>query len=217
MLTGRAAVRPLRSAISSRREHTPQAPHLPKTPATTPPKHHQHPHKHTPTLTTETHTTYATPHLPPNTTPEPAIYSPTQHLTPHAPQHIPKSPPRTTPTPAPTRTTCPPAPPTIPTPHQRPVHPRAPRHAPLPTVQPPTRLLPQPKPALHAFGTPPPPPNAATTSTTTSTLPTAQLPNRSLGTPHTATSGTALRTRVSTMSALVRMTPAPPAGCSATR
>jgi hypothetical protein len=59
----------LTSAISSRREHTPQAPHSPKTPAPTPPKHHQHPLKHTPTLTTETHTTNATPHLQPNTTP----------------------------------------------------------------------------------------------------------------------------------------------------
>ena len=76
-------------------------------------------------------------------------YSPTQQLTPHAPQHIPKSPPRTTPTPAPTRTACPPAPRTIPTPHHRPIHPRAPRHAPLPTLKTPTRLLPQPKPALQ--------------------------------------------------------------------
>jgi hypothetical protein len=76
-------------------------------------------------------------------------YSPTQQLTPHAPQHIPKSPPRTTPTPAPTRTACPPAPRTIPTPHHRPIHPRAPRHAPLLAVQPPARLLPQPKPALQ--------------------------------------------------------------------
>ena len=57
------------SAISSRREHTPRTPHSLKTPATTPPKHHQYRLKHTPTLTTETHTTNATPHPHPNTTP----------------------------------------------------------------------------------------------------------------------------------------------------
>ena len=115
------------SAISSRREHTPRTPHSLKTPATTPPKHHQYRLKHTPTLTTETHTTNAIPHPHPNT-PEPAIYSPRQHLTPHAPQHIPNSPPRTTPTPAPTRTTRPLAPPTIPTPADAPAlkaHPAA--------------------------------------------------------------------------------------------
>jgi len=73
----------LMSAISSRCEHTPQAPHSPKTPATTPPKHHQHPHKHTPTLTTETHTTNATPHPHPNTTPHRHFSA----LHPHTPHH----------------------------------------------------------------------------------------------------------------------------------
>ena len=67
------------SAISSRREHTPQALHSPKTP----PKHHQHRHKHTPTLTTETHTTNATPHLQPNTTPHRQFSA----LHPHTPHH----------------------------------------------------------------------------------------------------------------------------------
>jgi hypothetical protein len=83
------------------------------------------------------------------TAPPPVVYSSRHQLTPHAPQHIPKSPPRTPPTPAPTRTPCPPTPRTKPTPHQRPIHPRTPRHAPLPTVTTPTRLLPQPKTALH--------------------------------------------------------------------
>ena len=69
----------LKSAISSRREHTPQALHSPKTP----PKHHQHRHKHTPTLTTETHTTNATPHLQPNTTPHRQFSA----LHPHTPHH----------------------------------------------------------------------------------------------------------------------------------
>jgi len=71
------------SAISSRREHTPQALNPPKTPATTPPKHHQYRLKHTPTLTTETHTTNATPHPHPNTTPHRQFSA----LHPHTPHH----------------------------------------------------------------------------------------------------------------------------------
>jgi hypothetical protein len=158
----------LTSAISSRREHTPQAPHSPKTPAPTPPKHHQHPLKHTPTLTTETHTTNATPHLQPNTTPHRDFSA----LHPHTPRdpitrhllsvfavrfkHRPHpNPPRGR---GGSRGSSPvhgggweggmlknqrkDA-------YQRPVHPRTPRHAPLPAVKTPTRLLPQPKTALH--------------------------------------------------------------------
>jgi hypothetical protein len=146
------------SAISSRREHTPQALHSPKTP----PKHHQHRHKHTPTLTTETHTTNATPHLQPNTTPHRQFSA----LHPHTPHHprtrhlftntshrtlhnTSRTVHRARPRHPPPRTTRPLAPRTIPAPHQRPIHPRTPRHAPLPAVKTPARLLPQPKPALH--------------------------------------------------------------------
>jgi hypothetical protein len=213
----------LTSAISSRREHTPQAPHSPKTPAPTPPKHHQHPLKHTPTLTTETHTTNATPHLQPNTTPHRDFsalhpHTPrdpiTRHLLPIARAEFTIAPllqvppasrgePRTGSVPPARRgnlkeggfnracfcklwsprlvsvfalvfqhAPLPTSPVdgggvTAPSPlagrvgvgamfkshckdaYQRPVHPRTPRHTPLPAVKTPTRLLPQPKPALH--------------------------------------------------------------------
>jgi hypothetical protein len=203
----------LTSAISSRREHTPQAPHSPKTPAPTPPKHHQHPLKHTPTLTTETHTTNATPHLQPNTTPHRDFsalhpHTPrdpiTRHLLPIARAEFTIAPLLQVPPASrgePRTGSVPPArrgnlkeggfnracfcklwsprlvsvfalvnmPPSqrgrgrshgsLPAramfkshckdAYQRPVHPRTPRHTPLPAVKTPTRLLPQPKTALH--------------------------------------------------------------------
>jgi hypothetical protein len=114
------------SAISSRREHTPQALHSPKTPA----KHHQHRHKHTPTLTTETHTTNATPHLHPNTTPHRHFSA----LHPHTPHHpitrhlFPHSTPHTA------RSTTHPEQSTAHDPDTRPIHPRTPR-SPLSTPQ----------------------------------------------------------------------------------
>jgi hypothetical protein len=129
-------------------KRTQNATHNPPTPhKTSQPKRLQPTQQHT-NIPTPTHTPIFQRlcHTEPSPT-QHAVYALTQQPTPRTPQHIPKTPPRTRTTP-PTHTTCPPPRP-IPTPHQHPIQPRAPRHAPLPTIQPPTRLLTQPKPTLH--------------------------------------------------------------------
>jgi hypothetical protein len=176
---GARSPRPLKSAISSRREHTPQAPPSLKTPATTHPKHHPHHHKHTQNRTTETHITNSTPQPHPNTTthrPVSALlpytsYAPiTRHLCPQttvraqgvAPlyrtlHHTSRKVHRARPRRPPTRSTCSLAPRTIPTPHQRPIHPRTPRSAP-PLSKSQHGFSPSPNP-LFSHRTPSPPPD----------------------------------------------------------
>jgi hypothetical protein len=129
-------------------KRTQNATHHPPTPhKTSQPKRLQPTQQHT-NIPTPTHTPIFQRlcHTEPSPT-QHAVYALTQQPTPRPPQHIPKTPTHTRTTP-PTHTTCPPPRP-IPTPHQHPIQPRAPRHAPLPTIQPPTRLLTQPKPTLH--------------------------------------------------------------------
>jgi hypothetical protein len=155
---------------------------LPKTPATTPPKHHQHPLTHTPTLTTETHTTNSTPHPHPNTTPHRQFsalhpHTPhhprTRHLCPHSTPHTARS------TTHPEKSTAH-APDTRPNARHlstRPTHntrsiatPHTPTHATprsAPHSQNPNTASPPTQNRSSSNETPPPAPNAATTATTT--------------------------------------------------